>query len=52
MREGKGRVLKLGGSLTIRIEHAVASDSTFPFKEKEEVKVRVADHKVVVEKLA
>jgi len=59
MREGKGRFInrptRTGGRIYdkffIYIPTEVARDGTFPFKEGDEVTIRIDDERLIIEKL-
>lgn len=48
--EGEGKVHKINGKCIIYVPIKVSSDSRFPFKDKDVVKIRIAKNKLVVEK--
>ncbi len=50
--EGKGKLFRQGKAKTrfISIPSKVAEDSSFPFRDEEEVVVRIQGKKVVIEK--
>jgi hypothetical protein len=58
LRKGKGRFInrptRTGGRLYdkffIYVPTEVARDGTFPFKEREEVIIRIEDNKLIIEK--
>ena len=49
MLEGRGRILKSGTSLMVRLPHDVVTDNAFPFKVLEYVRVRIENGKLIVE---
>ncbi|MFA5771677.1 MAG: hypothetical protein WC974_02990 [Thermoplasmata archaeon] len=50
--EGIGRVLEpTKGRIMVYIPADVHKDSTFPFKPKEKVRIRIDEDKVVIEKI-
>lgn len=53
VKEGIGRVVPIGGGNTryISVPSMVATDARFPFKDQENVKVRIEDGRVIVEKV-
>ena len=50
MKEGKSKVIKRKNKVWIYIPILVSSDSAFPFKKGDMVKIRIVDDKLVVEK--
>jgi hypothetical protein len=50
MKEAKSSILKYGNKVYIYVPFVVSSDSTFPFKKGQKVKVKITDDKLLIEK--
>lgn len=48
--EGEGKVHKINGKCIIYVPIKVSSDSRFPFKDKDVVKIKIVKNKLVIEK--
>jgi len=48
--EGEGKVHKIDGKCMIYVPIKVSSDSRFPFKDKDVVKIKIVKNKLVIEK--
>ena len=47
--DGKGRIIPHRGSVYIYVSKDVSNDSTFPFKNNEDVRVRISGKKIIIE---
>jgi hypothetical protein len=47
---GKGRVLPHRGSVYIYVSKDVSNDSTFPFKNNEDIRVKISGKRIIIEK--
>lgn len=47
---GKGRIIPHRGSVYIYVSKDVSNDSTFPFRNNEDIKVKILGKRVIIEK--